>query len=162
MPTYPPFASSDAIRRKMSGQRQRDTTPELALRKALYGAGLRYRIHRAPINGLRRSADLVFAATRVAVFVDGCFWHGCPVHGRRRHETNAWYWPEKINRNQRRDQDTNERFTAAGWLAIRVWEHEDTAVAAERVRAAIETRKKAMTRRSDARASGVQKPVSTS
>jgi DNA mismatch endonuclease (patch repair protein) len=59
------------------------------------------------------------------VFVDGCFWHGCPDHGRREHGTNAWYWPEKIERNWQRDRDTDARLTAAGWTPLRVWEHED-------------------------------------
>lgn len=95
--------------------------------------GLRYRVHVPPLPSLRRKADIVFPRARVAVFIDGCFWHGCPEHGRRRHEVNEWYWPEKIARNQRRDADTNARLREAGWTVVRIWEHEPAHVAAERV-----------------------------
>jgi DNA mismatch endonuclease, patch repair protein len=109
----------------MSNQRSRDTRPELALRSRLHRMGLRYRTHVAPLPDLRRKADIVFGPARVAVFVDGCFWHGCPEHGQRRHDVNGWYWPEKIARNRRRDEDTDRRLRDAGWLVVRVWEHED-------------------------------------
>jgi DNA mismatch endonuclease (patch repair protein) len=79
----------------------------------------------------------VFPRARVAVFVDGCFWHGCEEHGRMHHIENAWYWPEKIASNKRRDRDTDEKLAAEGWLAIRIWEHEDTLAAATRVAAEI-------------------------
>lgn len=119
-----PFASSEATRRRMQDQRREGTSPELALRRALHALGLRYRVHKAPLPILRRKADIVFGRARVAVFVDGCFWHGCPEHGRRRHEVNGWYWPEKIARNQRRDRETNGALISNGWQVIRVWEHE--------------------------------------
>jgi DNA mismatch endonuclease, patch repair protein len=122
----------------MSRQRREGTGPELALRQALHSLGLRYRLHRAPVASLRRKADIVFRPARVAVFVDGCFWHGCPEHGRRRHDVNGWYWPAKIDRNRRRDADTDEVLTSAGWLVVRVWEHElagaGAAAVAEQVR----------------------------
>jgi DNA mismatch endonuclease (patch repair protein) len=86
--------------------------------------GLRYRLHRSPLPGLRRKADIVFGPARVAVFVDGCFWHGCPQHGNRRHDINNWYWPDKIGRNRRRDEETDGALAEAGWLSLRVWEHE--------------------------------------
>jgi DNA mismatch endonuclease (patch repair protein) len=121
----------------MSGQRRRDTAPELALRRELYRLGRRYRVQVAPLPGLRRTADIVFLGRRVAVFVDGCFWHGCPEHGRRQHAVNAWYWPEKIARNQRRDHETSRILIDAGWTVVRVWEHEDTSAAALRVVAAL-------------------------
>jgi DNA mismatch endonuclease (patch repair protein) len=108
----------------MSRQRREGTAPELALRSALHSLGLRYRLHRAPLPGLRRKADVVFGPARVAVFIDGCFWHGCPEHGRRRHEVNNWYWPAKIARNQHRDMDTDRALADAGWMSLRVWEHE--------------------------------------
>jgi DNA mismatch endonuclease, patch repair protein len=137
-PWREPFASSEAIRVRMSRQRREGTAPELALRQALHSRGLRYRLHREPLPGLRRKADIVFGAGRVAVFVDGCFWHGCPEHGRRRHNVNSWYWPAKIDRNRRRDSDTNQALRSAGWLVLRVWEHELTgagaSAVAERVR----------------------------
>jgi len=114
----------------MSSQRREGTAPELALRSALHDLGLRYRLHRAPLPTLARKADIVFGPARVAIFVDGCFWHGCPDHGRRRHQVNGWYWPEKIARNRNRDQDTTRALGAAGWLVIRVWEHELTGTGA--------------------------------
>ena len=121
----------------MSAQRSQDTAPELAIRRLLHAMGLRYRVHRPPLPGLRRKADIVFPRARVAVFVDGCFWHGCPEHGRRRHAVNEWYWPEKIARNQRRDADTDARLHEAGWTVVRIWEHEPASDAAQRVAMAV-------------------------
>jgi DNA mismatch endonuclease (patch repair protein) len=129
----------------MQAQRRDGTAPEIALRKALHSLGLRYRLHKPPLSGLRRKADIVFGPARVAVFVDGCFWHGCPEHGRRRHEVNGWYWREKIDRNRRRDRETDELLRAGGWQVIRFWEHElcgcDGTIeqVAERVRSAVRT-----------------------
>jgi DNA mismatch endonuclease (patch repair protein) len=119
-----PFASSEAVRRRMSVQRREGTAPEVALRRALHALGLRYRVHRQPLPALRRKADIVFGPARVAVFVDGCFWHGCPEHGQRRHNVNGWYWPDKIARNRRRDEDTDRALESAGWQVLRIWEHE--------------------------------------
>ncbi|MGQ0618194.1 MAG: very short patch repair endonuclease [Acidimicrobiia bacterium] len=121
----------------MSAQRSRDTAPELALRRVLHAKGMRYRVHATPLPGLRRKADIVFPRARVAVFVDGCFWHGCSEHGRRRHDVNSWYWPEKITRNQRRDADSDAQLTEAGWTVVRVWEHESPMAAAERIAEAV-------------------------
>jgi DNA mismatch endonuclease (patch repair protein) len=132
-----PFASSPAVQRRMSVQRRHDTAPELAVRRALHALGLRYRVHVRPLADLRRQADVVFTRARVAVFVDGCFWHGCPDHGRRRHGVNGWYWPDKIARNQRRDADTDEQLRRAGWTVVRVWEHEPPGEAAARVARAV-------------------------
>jgi DNA mismatch endonuclease (patch repair protein) len=129
-----PFAASETSRRKMVAQRRKDTEPELAIRRALHARGLRYFVHRRPLPGLRREADIVFPRARVAVFVDGCFWHGCPDHGSKRSGTNEWYWPEKIERNRARDADTTDRLAAAGWMSVRVWEHEPPELAAQRVR----------------------------
>jgi DNA mismatch endonuclease (patch repair protein) len=81
---------------------------------------------------LRRKADIVFGPARLAVFVDGCFWHGCPDHGRRRHDVNGWYWPAKIAGNRRRDEDTDQILVAAGWRVVRIWEHEVTGAGVER------------------------------
>lgn len=111
---------------------KRDTPPERALRSALHRRGLRYRVDKAPIAGLRRRADIVFGPARVAVFVDGCFWHGCPDHVTWP-KANADWWKRKIARNRERDADTNRRLAEAGWSVVRVWEHEDTEEAAERV-----------------------------
>jgi DNA mismatch endonuclease (patch repair protein) len=119
-----PFASSEAVRRRMSAQRREGTGPEMALRRALHARGLRYRLHLAPVPTLRRRADIVFGPARVAVFVDGCFWHGCPEHGKRQHDVNGWYWPAKIARNRERDRDTDNVLGEHGWAVVRLWEHQ--------------------------------------
>ena len=116
----------------MERQTQRDTQPERALRSELHRRGLRYRLHQRPIPSLRRQADLVFTRARVAVFVDGCFWHGCPTHGTWP-KNNAEWWRAKIAANQQRDQNTDNALAEAGWLSVRVWEHEDPRAAADRV-----------------------------
>lgn len=113
----------------MRRQATRDTGPEMALRRELHGRGLRYFVHRKPVPGLRREADIVFPTARVAVFVDGCWWHGCPDHGGQA-KTNAAFWDEKIEGNRARDMDTDERLATHGWLAVRVWEHEAPSLAA--------------------------------
>lgn len=113
----------------MSRQTTRDTEPERHLRSELHRRGLRYWIHRQVVPGLRREADVVFPRARVAVFVDGCFWHGCPVH-RTHPRRNSAFWAEKIEGNRARDADTDAQLTAAGWTVIRVWEHEDPIAAA--------------------------------
>lgn len=128
------FASSENIRVRMANQKRRNTGPEMALRSALHRRGLRYRLHRQIVPGTRRGADLVFPRARVAVFVDGCFWHLCPIHGVRDHRVNGWYWPAKLERNRQRDEDTNRRLQEAGWTVVRVWEHEDAELAADEIR----------------------------
>lgn len=109
----------------MQANRARDTAPELALRRRLHALGVRYRVDLPPLPGLRRRADIVFPKLRVALFVDGCFWHGCPDHGPRRFGANADYWTEKIVANRSRDADTNARLKDAGWTVLRYWEHCD-------------------------------------
>jgi len=102
--------------------------------------GLRYRVSARPLPNFRRTADLVFRPARVAVFVDGCFWHGCPVH----HTvavTNAGYWAEKVIRNRERDSETDRVLADAGWAAIRIWEHEDPAEAAIHVADVVRSRR---------------------
>ncbi len=130
-PGVPP-PSSDAARRRMLAARQRDTAPEMALRSALHRLGLRYWVHRAPLPGIRRQADIVFPRQRLAIFVDGCFWHGCPLHGTEA-KANAAFWQQKITRNRERDRETDRSFEGAGWLVVRVWEHEDPVRAAHRI-----------------------------
>lgn len=118
------WASSTRARNVMRGNRSRDTRPEMAVRSAVHRRGLRYKVSARPLTGLRRSADLVFVKARVAVFVDGCYWHGCPEHYVPS-ITNREYWAEKISRNRDRDADTDARLVAAGWRPIRVWAHDD-------------------------------------
>ena len=124
-----PWASSDAARRTMRGNRRRDTAPELAVRRLLHAAGLRYRVDAQPLAGLRRRADIVFRRRRLAVFIDGCYWHGCPEHGTTP-STNRDYWSSKVAANRARDEDTNARLTDAGWQVARYWEHEPPAAVA--------------------------------
>lgn len=116
----------------MARQRTRDTDPEVALRRILHSRGLRYRLDR-PIPGLpRRRADITFARQRVAVFVDGCFWHACPEHGTWPIRNNEW-WAAKIRRNIERDRETDAHLRDCGWTVIRIWEHEPADEAADRV-----------------------------
>ena len=100
-----PEASSEEVARRMRTTGRRDTAPEVSLRSKLHRLGLRYRVDKSPIRGVRRRADVVFGSAGVAVFVDGCFWHGCPVHGTWP-KRNADFWRDKIETNQRRDADT--------------------------------------------------------
>jgi DNA mismatch endonuclease (patch repair protein) len=116
----------------MKRQGRRDTVPELALRRAVWKRGLRYRVDVSPIRGARRRADLVFTRAKVAVYVDGCFWHSCPKHATTPKANRAW-WMDKLDANVARDRDTDRRLHEAGWIAQRIWEHEDPDTAAARV-----------------------------
>ncbi|HEV7771007.1 MAG TPA: very short patch repair endonuclease [Solirubrobacterales bacterium] len=127
-----PSASSPAVKAAMQGNRKRDTRPELALRSELHRRGLRYRVDQKPLKGLRCKADIVFRRQKVAVFMDGCFWHGCPDHGTSP-KTNVSYWSAKLARNMERDRFNNAALGEAGWAVVRVWEHETSADAAERI-----------------------------
>ena len=137
------WASTPARRRIMQANRPRDTSPELALRRLLHASGLRYRVAVRPIPQLRRSADLVFRPAKVAVFVDGCFWHCCPSHGTVP-ATNADYWVPKLARNFERDRETDRALADAGWLSVRVWEHEDPEEAAVRIAGLVRERRTAI------------------
>jgi DNA mismatch endonuclease (patch repair protein) len=124
----------------MQSNKGKDTKPELALRSAVHGLGLRFRVSARPLKDLRRTADLVFPKAKVAVFLDGCFWHGCPEH----HTvavTHAQFWANKVRGNMARDRETDERLAEAGWVSIRIWEHEDPRDAALRVRDAVHARR---------------------
>lgn len=118
----------------MRANRRRDTQPELKLRRLLHGMGLRYRVDYPVRDDAPRpvKADIAFPGLKLAVFVDGCFWHGCPDHGQRRAGANRGYWGPKIERNRERDAEQAQRLAAAGWTVLRVWEHvpaEDAAAA---------------------------------
>lgn len=108
----------------MQGNRSRDTAPELAVRRRLHAAGLRYRVAYRPEPSLRRTADIVFTKHRIAIFIDGCYWHACPEHGTVA-RANAGYWADKLARNVARDAETTARLQAAGWVVMRFWEHEN-------------------------------------
>lgn len=136
---YEPWASSPAARAVMVSNRRRDTKPELAVRRAVHALGLRYRVDVRPLPTVNRRADLVFTRARVAVFVDGCYWHGCADHGTTP-KTNAAYWDGKIARNCARDRDTDECLRAAGWVVLRFWEHQDALTAAQEIATAVRSR----------------------
>lgn len=138
--TRPVLDTDDATRRRMSRQRRRDTEPERLLRSLLHRMGLRFRIHRRPVPGLRREADLVFGRARVAVFVDGCFWHRCPDHGTSPKANGGW-WDAKLAANAARDEDTDRKLAEAGWMVVRVWEHESPEVAAGHVADVVRSRR---------------------
>ena len=123
----------------MQSNKSRDTKPELALRSAVHARGLRYRVSAKPLAGVRRTADLVFSRAKVAVFLDGCFWHGCPEHHTVA-SANAKFWADKVEGNRARDRDTDSRLADAGWVSVRIWEHEDAAEAAQRVEDVVRAR----------------------
>ncbi|MFI9487334.1 very short patch repair endonuclease [Promicromonospora sp. NPDC052451] len=119
-----PGASTPDVSRRMSAARRKDTKPELDLRRVLHARGLRYRVtYRVP-GKPRRTMDVAFTRTKVAVFVDGCFWHGCPEHATQP-KANAGWWELKLRTNIERDIDTNQVLAAQGWTVLRFWEHED-------------------------------------
>lgn len=119
----------------MKAQRRRDTKPEKALRSELWRRGLRYRVDFKVVGG-RRRVDIVFTRARVAVFVDGCFWHRCPVHATVPKANREW-WEAKLSMNVDRDRATDEALLQAGWTVIRIWEHERASAAADRIEAMV-------------------------
>lgn len=132
-PRDDPVAPSTSARMKRTGQR--DTKPELAVRRLLHAQGLRYRVNVAPDGG-RSRADIVFKGPMIAVYIDGCFWHGCPEHATWP-KNNAKFWREKIEANRARDLRVTEKLTAAEWLVLRFWEHEDPMDVAQTIRTAV-------------------------
>ncbi|MFJ9318165.1 very short patch repair endonuclease [Streptomyces globisporus] len=134
------WASSAARRRNMQAIRSRDTKPERLIRRLVHANGLRYRVAARPLPDLRRTADMVFRPAKVAVFVDGCYWHGCPEHYVSP-KTNPGYWSEKVARNVARDRDTDERLSAAGWLVLRFWEHQSSDACALSIISAVRERR---------------------
>jgi DNA mismatch endonuclease (patch repair protein) len=118
--------------KRMVATRGRDNPRERALRSTLHKRGLRFRLHRRLLTNSRRTVDVVFLRARVAVFLDGCFWHGCPSHGTWP-KNNADWWREKIETNIARDRDTDRRLEELGWTVVRVWEHEPIEAAADRL-----------------------------
>ncbi|WAU79450.1 very short patch repair endonuclease [Streptomyces sp. Qhu-G9] len=130
------WASSAARRRNMQAIRSRDTKPERLVRSLLHAQGLRYRVAAKPLPGLRRTADIVFRPVKVAVFIDGCYWHGCPEHYVSP-KTNPGYWSDKVARNMTRDRDTDEQLKAAGWTVLRFWEHDPADDCAVRIAATV-------------------------
>lgn len=125
----------------MSEVRHRDNAPEIAVRRLLHASGLRYRVE-YPVPGQnRRTIDIAFPRQRVAVYVDGCFWHACPEHGSRP-KSNANWWAEKLAANRARDADVNSHLESLGWIVLRCWEHDDPVAVVERVRACVLLRRR--------------------
>jgi DNA mismatch endonuclease, patch repair protein len=151
--------SSPGVSRRMSRQLRTGTSPERALRTELHRRGRRFRVDfRFDINGLRRRrADIVFTRLKVAVFVDGCFWHRCPEHATFPKANQAW-WAAKLTGNVERDRDTDDRLGHAGWSVIRVWEHEESTSAADRVEAVLDATRRACAEGSKELPAGATKP----
>jgi DNA mismatch endonuclease, patch repair protein len=126
--------SSEAATAVMVANRSRDTSPEVAVRSILHQRGRRFRKRHTIRLGDRRwtQPDIVFVRKKLAVFIDGCFWHCCPEHGTAP-QSNSRYWREKLQRNVSRDRDTDMKLTAMGWAVLRGWEHEPPAQLADRV-----------------------------
>ncbi|MFB7493958.1 very short patch repair endonuclease [Streptomyces sp. NPDC056161] len=124
----------------MQAIRSRDTKPEKLIRRLVHAQGLRYRVAARPLPDLRRTADLVFRPAKVAVFIDGCYWHGCPEHYVPP-KTNSGYWSEKVIRNVERDRDTDQRLEKAGWLVLRFWEHERSETCADKIATTVNLRR---------------------
>jgi DNA mismatch endonuclease, patch repair protein len=117
----------------MRGNRKRDTKPELAVRRLLHASGYRYRVNVSlTLSGTRIRPDIVVRRARLAIFIDGCFWHGCPKHGTKP-RSNASYWGPKITRNIARDRSYDRALKMAGWTVIRAWEHDDPARVVTRI-----------------------------
>ncbi|MFD8801812.1 very short patch repair endonuclease [Streptomyces atroolivaceus] len=129
--------SSPGVSARMGRQARRDTKPELAIRKLLHAAGYRFRVNTRVPDMPRRTIDIAFTRAKVAVMIDGCFWHGCPVHATQP-KSNAQWWREKLERNMARDAETTAHLIAAGWTVVRSWEHEPPPAVAERVAATVD------------------------
>lgn len=134
-----PKPSSPSVSARFKAQREKDTRPELLVRRALHRRGLRYRLHRRPLEHLRRTVDIVFLTPKVAVDVRGCFWHSCPEH-RSMPQSNASWWAEKLDRNVKRDCETVSELESAGWTVVVVWEHDDPEAVADQIAALVRGR----------------------
>lgn len=139
LPGPHPGASNEAVSRRMSTLRRRDNSHELAVRRALHAMGMRYRVAWPSPGQRRRSIDIAFTRARVAVFLDGCFWHGCPRHGTVPRSNTDW-WRTKLAANRARDESATHQLTELGWVVLRFWEHEQPSQVAERVRDAVRSR----------------------
>jgi DNA mismatch endonuclease, patch repair protein len=111
------------VRKVMQANTAKETGPERVVRRFLHRCGLRFRKDQRPIPGLRCAADLVFPRARLCIFIDGCFWHGCPTHFRVPASNSAW-WAEKIEANRARDRRNDAILRRDRWYVIRVWEHQ--------------------------------------
>ena len=129
-----------ALSERMSRVRRRDTSPEIELRRALHRRRLRYRVDVPALPDLRSRADVVFRPAKVAVYVDGCFWHGCPSHGALPKNNRDW-WRAKLAATVERDRKADSVLASRGWISMRIWEHEDPELAADAIERVINTRR---------------------
>jgi len=134
-----PDASSEAARRRMRATRQQGTTAELLVRAELTNLGFTFIVDKAPIAKLRSRADIAFPEARVAVFIDGCFWHCCPIHATAPKSNGEW-WRAKLAANCRRDAKVGPAFHEVGWIVLRFWEHESSTAVALVVAAVVNRR----------------------
>lgn len=116
----------------MKAQKQSDTTPEIAIRSCLHRLGFRFRVNAKTIPESRSRGDIVFPRDRLVVFVDGCFWHGCPLHATFPKANGGW-WLKKLTANRERDERVDAMLSSAGWTVIRIWEHESPEKAAKAI-----------------------------
>lgn len=130
------WATNSHARATMVANRSKHTAPELAVRSILHRKGLRYTVCVRPEPSVRRTADIVFTRRRIAVFIDGCYWHGCPTHFVMP-KSNVEYWKAKIQTNRARDAQTTTALTSAGWIVLRFWEHDDPGDVANAIEAAV-------------------------
>lgn len=140
MTTDRPGASSPSVRSRMRLQRRRDTDAELQVRKRLHAAGVRYRVDVRPEKDLRIRGDIVWRGLRIIVFIDGCYWHGCPDHATRP-KANADWWACKLDGNVARDRRADRELTARGWTVLRYWEHEHPAEVAVAIKTIVDRHK---------------------
>lgn len=130
------WASSASTRRSMLGNVSKGTKPEMEVRRRLHAQGFRYRVNYRAVLEVRRTADIAFTRHKIAVFIDGCFWHGCPAHYTAPTK-NAEYWAEKVARNRHRDLETSAIYERNGWTVLRFWGHDDSLCIVEAVTRAV-------------------------
>lgn len=135
-----PVPISEVVSRAMRSMPEHSTGPEMAVRRSIFANGLRYRVQYPVPRAPRRSIDIAFPGIKVAVFIDGCFWHGCLEH-RSIPSNNRDWWQNKIDQNRSRDRDTDAKLRSAGWLVLRFWEHESTELIVSKVHEVVEARK---------------------
>ncbi|WP_406411411.1 very short patch repair endonuclease [Streptomyces halstedii] len=138
--------SSPSVSARMSRQARRDTAPEVAVRKLLHASGYRYRLNERVPHMPRRTIDIAFTRAKVAVFLDGCFWHGCPDHATRP-KSNAEWWRQKLDKNMARDAETTAHLVSEGWTVLRFWEHQPPAQVAEVVAEVVDRERPALRKR---------------
>ena len=132
-----PYPTSPGVTAVMKGNPRAGTRPERAVRSLLHGRGLRFRKDFPVVAaGVKVRPDIVFTRRRVAVFIDGCWWHSCPEHGHKA-RSNTHYWGPKFERNKARDERANKALSEAGWQVLRFWEHEDYNAIADAIAAAV-------------------------